>query len=124
MSVLLQGLEGRSVGEVVALSMGYGNLQDLTRCTVGGKGCGGTLNTQARPLTSVLEVVVSREYAGKQAGLAENLEAVADANDQPAAGGEAGYGRHNRGEAGYRPCPQIVSVGKPAGQDYAVETVR
>ena len=62
---LLQSLEGGFIGEVVTLSVGYGNPQDLTRCTRGCKGRGGMLNTQTRPLTTVLDVVVSHEHTGE-----------------------------------------------------------
>src|SRR5580704_5744769 len=43
-------------------------------------------------------------------GLAQNLKAVADANNQAAIGGELRYAFHNRREARNRPAAQIVPI--------------
>ena len=59
--------------------------------------------------------------AGQEAGLAEDLEAVADPEHEPAVGGEVGDGAHDRREAGDRAAAQVVAVGEAAGEDDCVD---
>jgi hypothetical protein len=65
-------------------------------------------------------VVVAPQRPGQKAGLAQYLEAVADADDQTAVSGETLYCGHNRREPGYGPGPQIVAVGKSPRQYHAL----
>ena len=58
---------------------------------------------------------------GQEAGLAEHLEAVADADDRPARLGEARDRTHDRREAGDRTRPQVVPVGETAWEHDRVE---
>jgi hypothetical protein len=65
---------------------------------------------------------VAQHRPWQQPGLQQDLEAVADADDQPASGREVPDRLHHRGEAGDGPAAQVVAVGEPAGQDEAVVT--
>jgi hypothetical protein len=60
----------------------------------------------------------------QEAGLAQDLEAVADAQDRPAALGVGPDRVHDSGEPGDGSCPQVVPVGEPAGQDHRVGAVQ
>ena len=61
------------------------------------------------------------QRAGQQAGLGEHLEAVADADDRAAGGGEVGDRVHHRREAGDGAGAQVVAVGEAAGDDDRVD---
>ena len=63
---------------------------------------------------------IARQRAGQQMGLAQNLEAVADAEDESAVGGEARDALHDRREARDRAASQVIAVAEAAGQDHAV----
>src|SRR5215470_2944836 len=60
---------------------------------------------------------VLQQRARQQAGLGENLEAVADAEHLAAAAREANDLVHHRGEAPDRSTSQIISEGEAAGED-------
>src|ERR1051325_10327308 len=53
-------------------------------------------------------------------GFTKNLEAVADTNDEPALFRMGDHGLHNGREARDSARSQIVAIGEPARQDYAV----
>src|SRR5579883_3020580 len=62
----------------------------------------------------VLEAGVAHERAGQQTTLAEDLEAVADADDQSSGFGKLCHRRHDGREFGDGAGAQIVSIGKAA----------
>ena len=64
---------------------------------------------------------VGQQRAGQQAGLAQHLEAVADAEHRTALGGEPRDRVHHRREAGDRAGAQVVAVGEAAGHDHGVD---
>src|SRR5262249_19261599 len=57
------------------------------------------------------------QHAWEQAGLAEDLEAVADPEDVTAMGRELGHGAHRGREACDRAGAQVVAVREASGQD-------
>jgi hypothetical protein len=63
------------------------------------------------------EVPVADQGSGQQARLAEDLEAVADAQHQSAVVGETAHGLHHRAEAGDGTAPEGVAVAEAAGND-------
>jgi hypothetical protein len=66
-------------------------------------------------------VVVADQRPRQQVGLAQDLEAVADAEHRhPAPGGVDHFGHHRR-EPGDRAAAQVVAVGEAAGQDHGVD---
>jgi hypothetical protein len=66
------------------------------------------------------QVRVAGEGAGEQARLGEDLEAVADAQEQPAALDVAAHVGHDRGEAGDGAAAEVVAVGEAAGEHHEV----
>src|SRR5262249_3880163 len=63
---------------------------------------------------------VAHHGTGEEARFAQNLETVADAEHNAAAFGERFYGLHDRRETRDGAGPEIVTVGKSAGQDNGV----
>ncbi|GAA1647268.1 hypothetical protein GCM10009790_30540 [Georgenia ruanii] len=69
-------------------------------------------------------MVVADERAGQQVGLAQDLEAVADAeHGQPALSGRHDLAHHRR-EPGDRAAAQVVAVGEATGQDDGVDAAQ
>ncbi len=68
--------------------------------------------------------VVRQQRAGQQAGLAQHLEAVADAEHRPAVAGELDHRLHHRREARDRADAQVVAVREAAGHDHGVDAGR
>src|SRR6266511_2596481 len=64
---------------------------------------------------------VSHQRAGKQADLGEDLESVADAENESAAGGVTPDRLHDRSEFRERAGAEIVAIREPAGDDDAVD---
>jgi hypothetical protein len=67
---------------------------------------------------------VRQQRAGQQAGLAEDLEAVADAEHRAAVARERHDRLHDRREPGDGAGAQVVAVGESAGDDDAVDAVQ
>ena len=67
---------------------------------------------------------VGQQRARQEPGLAQDLEAVADAQHQPAGGGELGDLLHHRGKARDRAHAQVVAVGEAAGDDDGVDALQ
>ncbi len=67
------------------------------------------------------QALVREQRAGQEPGLAEHLEAVADAEHRHPGVGELGHRAHRRREAGDRARSQVVAVGEAAGHDDRVE---
>ena len=67
-----------------------------------------------------LQIAVADERAGQQAGFGEDLEAVADAEDEAAVVGELFHRLHHRAEPRDGAAAQIIAVAETAGHDDAV----
>ena len=65
--------------------------------------------------------VVRQQRAREQPGLAEHLEAVADAEHRPAVARELDHRLHQRREASDGAHAQVVAVGEAAGHDHGVD---
>ena len=114
--------EGR-LGVVAALAVGDRHLEDLAAPEPAGEGALGLLHGDVGPLAAELEALVPQERPGKEPGLAEDLEAVAAPEHQPAAGHEARQRLDDRRAARHGARPQVVAVGEAARQDEAIEAV-
>ena len=68
--------------------------------------------------------LVAGERARQQVALAEDLEAVADAEHRQPGAGLLGHRRHHRAEAGDRAGAQVVAVGEAAGEHHGVDAVQ
>ena len=69
-------------------------------------------------------MVVTDERAGQQVGLAQDLEAVADAQDGQASSGLAHDFAHDGGGRGDRAAAQVVAVGEASGDHDRVDAVQ
>ncbi len=67
---------------------------------------------------------VRQQRAGEEAGLAEDLEAVADAEHRAAGLGELDHLAHHRREASQRTDAQVVAVGEAAGDDDRIDALQ
>ena len=69
-------------------------------------------------------MVVADERAGQQVRLAQDLEAVADAQDGQASSGLAHDLAHDGGGRGDRAAAQVVAIGEASGDDDRVDAVQ
>ena len=67
------------------------------------------------------EAAIADQRAGEQAGFGQDLEAVADAEHEPAIGGELLDGLHDGREFGDRPAAQVVAIGEASGEDDGID---
>ena len=67
---------------------------------------------------------VPGQRAGQQVRLAEDLEAVADAEHRQSRPGRGDQLAHHRGEPGDRAAAQVVAVREAAGQDHRVDAAQ
>ena len=81
------------------------------------------LDPQPLVAADELAVVVADQRAGQQVGLAEDLEAVADAEHRQAAAGRLDDLGHHRREPGDRAAAEVVAVREAAGQDHRVDAL-
>src|SRR3990172_2398406 len=77
--------EGLGVGVVVSLAVGDGHPEHVANLAGGGEGRARRLDAQVDALAAELGRDVAGEDTGQEAGLAEDLEAVAAADDELAA---------------------------------------
>ena len=66
--------------------------------------------------TDEAQLRVAHQDAGQKPEFDQNLEAVADAEDEPAALGMGAHRRHDRRMGGDRAAAQIIAVGEAARQ--------
>src|SRR5688572_20495323 len=69
------------------------------------------------------ERLIAKHGAWQEPGLEQDLKAVADAQYHPAMAGKLLHRPHDRRESGNGPCPQIIAVGKAAGQNDCIQAV-
>src|SRR2546423_10886552 len=121
LAALLQAAQGGRVGEVVALAVGDRHADHLVLVQVVREGEVCALADQLAPGAAKFQAGVAEQGAGQQAGLTEDLEAVADSPAQSATLGELDAALHHRREAGDRPGPQIIAIAEAAREDHAVD---
>ena len=115
--------EKRRLDVVAPLAVGDRHLEDLAPPEPPGERALGLLDGDVGPLAPELEALVPQKRPGQEARLAEDLEAVAAPEHQPAAGHEARQRLDDRRAARHGARPQIVAVGEAARKDQAIETV-
>ena len=100
--------------------MRHRHLQHLAhRVLIGERGVG-LLHPEPHRAGDEAEPAVPHQRAGKQPGLAQNLEPVADAQDRAAFPREALHRGHDRAESGDGAGAQVVAVAEAAGQHHHV----
>src|SRR5690606_11828981 len=120
----LQRVQLRSGSDVASFAVGDRNPQHLPLTILGGKGWRALLHPEVHRLRAELERSVPNQCSWQQAGLAENLEAVADADHEAAAVRELAYLAHDRAEARDRPGAQVVAVAEPAGEEDDIDPLQ
>src|SRR5262249_26165757 len=83
----------------------------------------GPLDADVDVLTDVFQASVAHQRAGQQAGLSQNLEAVANAQNNAAITGKIIDGLHYRRESRDPACPQVIPVRESPGKNYRVITI-
>ena len=111
---LVQLLQRGLVAEVIPLAMPDGHLQHLARSQSLGEGRSAAFHPQVDRLADVLQAAVAQQDSGEQVRFAENLEAVADAQDEAAAFGKTLDRLHDGRKARNRPGAQVIAIGKAA----------
>ena len=132
MIVAIQVAEGFLIGTVIALSVCDGQVEK--EAGAGGEefsvalrdlGMGESgfhvLKAGMDELADEMQGVIADEGAGEEAGFAEDLEAVANAEDEFAAGGLGGDAAHDGGEAGDGAAAEVVAVREATGKDNEIE---
>ena len=109
------------VGEIVAVMVGDGRADDLAGRIVAREGGVGVGDLQLHFAADEFQRGVAHQRAGQQAGLDEDLEAVADADDLHALRGLFGDGAHDRHARGDGAAAQIVAEGEAAGNGDQVD---
>ena len=84
----------------------------------------GIFDAEVRGDAAELEAVVAHKGAGQQVRLAQNLEAVADADDGLASLGVSPHSFHHGRESGDGAGAQVVAVGEAAGDDDGVVGIK
>lgn len=100
--------------------MGDRHAQYLPFLALGGKGQRVVLYPEANPLASILKVIVTHQDTGQESSLTEDLEAIADAENEPSLSSKALYGRHYGGKASYSPRSKVISIGEAAREDNTI----
>jgi hypothetical protein len=108
-------LERRGLRPPVPVAVGYGKAQDVALRQLGGERGPDRLDADENVLAEEPLPGVEEKGAGEEAGLAEDLEAVADAEDRAALGRVVADGVHDRREAGEGAAAEVVAVGEAAG---------
>jgi len=111
------------VAIVVAVAVGDGQLQNLAFLCGVGEWRVGVLNADVDVAANEAEAGVAHHGAREKAGFEEDLETVADAEDEAAAAREFGDGVQDGRKAGDGASAEIVAVGKTAREDEGVATV-
>ncbi len=104
--------------------MGDGDAENLAGRDGASKGGVGGGGAQVDLAADELEIAVADEGAGEQAGFDEDLEAVADAEDETAGGGEFVDGVHDGGEVGDGAAAEVVAIGEAAGENDGIDAAK
>ena len=89
-------IERFRIGLIVAVMMGDGDRDFLARVIARGEQALAILNLEARSLADEVQACVAHQRAGKQAGLGQHLEAVANPQHRHAASSCIGNCAHDR----------------------------
>ena len=100
-----------------------GIYEPLSRLTTRREGRVGSLHRQADIAADERQRVVGTERSRQEPGLAEHLEAVADAEDEAAVVCERPHRSHDGGEPRDRAAAEVVAVREAAGEHDGLHTV-
>ena len=112
--------QGRFVGGVIAFAVGDGDVQHLARLGGAEERVIGRADPQEAVLADEMERTVADERAGQEPRLGQHLEAVADADQEPAVIGIIAHGFHNGRKPGDGTAAEVIAVGEAARQDHEI----
>jgi hypothetical protein len=119
--VRLEPVERSRVSAVVTVAMSDWAGDDLAFEVLAGEQRRRRLNPKMDLAADKAEAGIPHQDSREEACLAKDLEAVADAQHCDAALRLLGDGPHDRGASGDRTRPQIIAVGKSAGENDEVD---
>ncbi len=119
--VRVEGGKGGVVGKVAAFPVGDGDIEDLAFGGGAGESGIGRFHTDALVFADEVEAFVANEGAGEESALAEDLKAVADAQDGATGCGETFHRLHDLRELGDGSAAEVIAVGEAPGNDDGVE---
>ena len=122
--VAVQLGESCFVAEIVAFHVADGDGQHFALMAGAGKRSFRVLDPYLDRFADVLQPDIAHQGSGQQAGLAQNLEAIANPQHQSAAGGELPHRFHHRREFGDGAGAQIVAIGESAGHDDGIAVLQ
>jgi hypothetical protein len=97
-----------------------GHTEDLARRQAAGEWRVDRFRSELNLAAREFEPPVADQGAGQEAALDEDLESVADAQDQAAFSGKSPDRPHNGGKLGNGSAAQIIAVGKPPREDNGI----
>ena len=119
--VCVEGGEGGVVGKVATFPVGDGDIEDLAFGGGAGESGIGRFHADALVFADEVETFVANEGTGEESALAEDLKAIADAEDGATGCSETFYRLHDRRELGDGSAAEIIAVGKASRNDDGVE---
>src|SRR3984893_6928652 len=118
--VALQFGERRLIAKIIAFHVADGDGQHFALAARVRKRGFVVFDFHLHRLADIFQSDVAHQRSRQQSRLTQNLEAVADAEDQSASGGELADGVHHWGELGDGAGAEIVTEGETSGDDDGV----
>src|SRR5205823_10578096 len=112
------------VAKVIAFHVADGNAQHLALRAGTRERRVGALHAHVHKFADVFQPGIAHERAGKQAGFAENLEAIADAEHQASGGSELLHRVHYRRELGDSAGSQVIAISEAAGNNDGIAVLQ
>jgi hypothetical protein len=116
--------DGFAVRNVIAFAMRHRHADHIARVVAARIGRVRAFNAQIDFAAHEFQRRIAHEHTGQEPGLAENLKAIANAEDEPAALGMCADCVHDRRAGRDGAASQIVAIGEPTGQDNKVGSFR
>jgi hypothetical protein len=113
----MQLVESSLIAEVISLHVADRDGQNFSLRAGVGERRGCVFGSNVNRLADIFQAGIAQKRSGQEAGFAENLETVADSEDEPAAIGKAAHGFHDRREFCDCAGAQVIAESKPSGND-------
>src|SRR5580692_2389588 len=113
------GERGR-LAEIISFVVRNRNFQHLTLLRGASEGSVGGFDADVHLATEIAQALVAHHRAGKKSCFEQDLEAVADSEDQASGTREAVHGFHYRRKSRNRPGAQVIAIREAAGENYDV----
>src|SRR4029077_13663550 len=120
--IVSQLRESVGIADVAAFSVRDRKAKHLPAWRRGGERSGGRFHADVNVTADEAQSLIAHQSAGQKPGFAENLKAIANAEDETTRAGEPRNRVHYRRKTRDRAGAQIIAVGEAAGQNHGVET--